>query len=149
MRRFACTRLYSLSLLLIMLAYVLIPHQGDFLDGLSMQPGLRQAGYHGLHRLQIQNEVLTPLQAVLQGKPLTLASNEAEDCPPQDLAHPEDIVLSAAHILPPEGLTPSAASPLQIPALKSLGLGSVPRPPPGQSLPYTLPLHIPSTILLI
>lgn len=133
----------------MMLAYVLIPHQGDFLDGLSMQPGLRQAGYHGLHRLQIQDEVLTPLQAVLQGKPLTLASNEAEDCPPQDLDHPEDIVRSTADILPAEALSwvAYALDPQRL--LLAGPSGRAPRPPPWPAFRQNLPPHIASTILLI
>lgn len=130
-----------------MLAYVLIPHQGDFLDGLPMQPGLRRADYHGMHRLQIHNETLSPFQALLQGKALAQARDDAQNCPPQDLEHPEDMVRSSAQPIP-AALLQQDALPFRLPApqLQARYSAHAPRPPPGL---LSLPAHIPSTRLLI
>jgi len=147
MRHFARSLYYPVSLLVFMLAYVFIPHQGDFLDGLSMQPGIKQATDHGLHRFQVQHELMSPFQAVLQGKPLTLASREpTKDCPSQDLEHPEDIVLGTTDPIPVHLHKLPAPNNFRFLPLQAVYVGYAPRPPPLQQ---AIPRHIPSTILLI
>ena len=72
--------------LLMMLAYVLIPHQGDYLDSLSLSPGLHgQAG----SQLIVETQELSPFQAVLRGMPFAPeAGPHAHNA--QSMSHPEN-----------------------------------------------------------
>jgi hypothetical protein len=79
-------RLPQLLLLGMMLAYVLIPHQGDYLDSLSLSPGL-----NSLVSSQIapKMQVVSPFQAVLQGQPFAPESGPHTHAG-QSLSHPEN-----------------------------------------------------------
>jgi hypothetical protein len=72
--------------LLMMLAYVLIPHQGDYLDSLSLSPGLHM---QASSQLIVETQELSPFQAVLRGMPFAPeAGPHAHQA--QSLSHPEN-----------------------------------------------------------
>ena len=73
----------KLCLLLLMLAYVVIPHEGDFRDSLSLMAGMPPA-------LVTQESGLSPLQGLLSGMTLNAAPPEQPStASAHDLVHPE------------------------------------------------------------
>src|SRR3990167_7348745 len=72
--------------LLMMLAYVLIPHQGDYLDSLSLSPGLHM---QASSQVKAEMQELSPFQAILRGMPFAPeAGPHAHNA--QSLSHPEN-----------------------------------------------------------
>ncbi|MGE3726170.1 MAG: hypothetical protein AB7I41_11510 [Candidatus Sericytochromatia bacterium] len=90
--------------LLMMLAYVLIPHQGDYLDSLSLSPGL-----HMQASSQVKAEIqeLSSFQAVLRGMPFAPESGpHAHNT--QSLSHPENSGGATAFRFEPLPLQPDS-----------------------------------------
>lgn len=79
-------RLLQLVLLGMMLAYVLIPHQGDYLDSLSLSPGLNS---WVSSQIAPETQEISPFQAVLQGQPFDPESGPHAHSG-QSLSHPEN-----------------------------------------------------------
>lgn len=124
-----------------MLAYVIIPHQGDFLDSLAMNPVLPTSVGH----VAVQEQVLSPFQAVLLGQevPLTQHPHPHAQASTQ-FFHPENFLL-------PEPLPENLHQPsvLSIPPVaitfdqqQNLFVASSPQN-------FFVPLHVASTVLLI
>lgn len=88
--------------LLMMLAYVLIPHQGDYLDSLSLSPGLH---IQASSQVKAEMQVLSPFQAVLRGMPFAPeAGPHAHQA--QNMSHPENSGGATAFSFAPPLLQP-------------------------------------------
>lgn len=122
----------QMLVLLLIAIYVIVPHEGDFLDRLSMST------YSHQHSHQLQ---------LVAGSPQMAASSQLS--PELELIHPEAFVLGAEwDICPLIGETLSILAPLQ----DKLAVSWVYRaslPPPEPPPKPSGPIHIPTTVLLI
>jgi hypothetical protein len=141
-KRTSKTGLNQILLLVCMLAYVLIPHQGDFLDNLTLSPELQTAQ---ARQIEIQNQTLSPFQAVIQGVSLTqkhLPHSHAQT--ESNISHPENITTSRVF----EFQAPDLSLDL-LPLVVLFLSPQLDTPPQSEVFPPPLTRQLESTILLI
>jgi len=126
-----------------MLAYVIIPHQGDFLDSISLSTSLPNQSA----LVEAQQQSLTPFQAVLRGLKITPESGgHAHTLANQGISHPESFVTAQT----PEFKTIQVIT-QEVNTAVRISFPQAPLPVYQESHPLPPPLsaHIASTVLLI